>query len=70
MPKFKKGDKVITLDSKYLSAEQRKLIGESSTIITHTDYWITNDGTIGYNDNEIILEEIYNSPLYKVMSEK
>lgn len=67
---FKPGDRVVTINSINLSKEQTRLVGKSSIIIEWDGkYWKTTDKTTGYHDWEIIPEEIYNSPLYKVLQE-
>lgn len=68
---FKPGDKVVCLKDPYgIQEEFSEHIDRVFTIKNIYHAYITiEEDDLGYHESWLVLEEIHNSPLYKLMSE-
>lgn len=76
---FKVGDRVVVIVNRDVFPTDKTLIGKTFEIIrirtydnddaSSSEYYVANDKSHFFN-NEIILEEVYNSPLYKALREE
>lgn len=71
---FKKGDKVVVARIKFVDdlPEYKKFIGKTVTIVEddkEIPKCLTEFGYALFYKEELVLKEIYNTPLYHVMSE-
>lgn len=70
MSKFKVGDKVVVLGGKGLTYRQKLLVGKTGTVkhVYHLEIIIDLIDTY-FEEDELELKEIYESPLYKALQE-
>lgn len=72
MSKFKIGDKAVFFcDGSRLKIRTEKgLLGKTFTLIKNNgNFWCVLETNVQFKEDWLELEEIYNSPLYKALSE-
>lgn len=66
MSKFKEGDKVVVLNTPF--GKIAKAVGSTGTVSYIEDKYVaTHEHGTAFQEEELELESVYNSPLYKAL---